>query len=287
VDAPGACDRFEPTDLPGAEPTPLFTLSDASYLRQTVALLRRCRRLGHTGRMGVLLLDPVPERERARLADLAVEVVVSASDAWRNGLEKSGLKLFLPKFFHSPRYLLLDSDTLPLDRRLFRLRTDPERLALVEESDLFWPASDRGVTAATHPEVVGSPVLQTGLYQIERRTWERLFPRIEARIRSDSSAFGDMAAVNSFCRSHPGDFQSLPETAHLVLRPRGDGPSSAAHLPKLAVADGRLRFKDRDVLAIHYTHSRGRVRSVRDYRRLFPGWRPGRDRTPDETVIRL
>ena len=249
----------------------LCMISDGGWVAQAENLCRQIRQLGASNRICLLLLDAIPESYCSMLSDLAVEISVSDGRCWPSLLPRTGIKLWLPTFFSAEEYILLDSDLIILSEDFFKAFAPAHgRMKLVRESSLVWRAGKKGVSEQ-HTNIVGQPVLQTGVMSFERSFWDAHFPELLNRIENDPSEFGDMVAVNQFMIDNPQLLEPVSEEACLVLRPTGGGPSTRVHLPRTRVTDGKLLYEGKCVLSLHYTHSEGKVCTYQDISSMMGG----------------
>lgn len=233
-------------------------ISDNCWIAQAENVCKQIRRLGRSNRICLLLLDPVPYLYRTKLSELAVEVRVSKDCFWNSGMPRTGLKLWLPIFFHSDSYILLDSDLIILSESFFDvLAPAPSKIKLIRESALFWHAGKKGITFEHHSAIIERPILQTGVMSFERVFWQTHFKNILGHIKRDPSEFGDMVAINLFLADNPQFLEPLSEETCLVLRPTGLGKSTRGHLSRTISVGCDIFYDGKRVLSIHYTNSNG------------------------------
>lgn len=249
--------------------TALCIISDGIWIAQAVNVCRQIREQGSSERICLLLLDCLPVSHYSKLSDLEVEIRVCDKQCWPTALPKTGIKLWLPKFFPAEEYVLLDSDLIILSGEFFdAFMPVSGRMKLVRESALTWCAGKKGVSDEQHTSIVGQPVLQTGIMSFDRTFWNAHIQEIFNRIQSDSSEYGDMVAVNQFMADNPDFLEPLPEEFCLVLRPNGMGPSTRVHLPRISVKRGELFYDRKPILSLHYTNSKGKICSYQDILRM-------------------
>jgi len=168
--------------------------------------------------------------------------------------------MWLPQFFRADSYILVDSDLILLSEDFLRAFLPVSgKLKLVRESFLVWRAGKKKVAIENHANIIGQPLLQTGVMSFTRDFWQTYFCEFTTRIATDPSEFGDMVALNQFIADYPYLLEAVPEEACLVLRPTGKGASTRAHLPMTRFVNGRFWYDGREVLSIHYTSSNGQV----------------------------
>lgn len=240
--------------------TAVCIVSDGLWLSQAESLCRQIRRLRRSERVCLLLLDSPSKAQHATLTALGVEVCELTEYSLPVGIPRTGLKMWLPRFFESKGYLLLDSDLILLSEDFFNLFSPvPGRVKLVQESALCWRAGKKGISSEYHAAIVGRSILQTGVMSFDRTFWRTHFEEVLRYIVDDPSEFGDMAALNLFVAHNPQLLEPVPEEACLVLRPSALGPSTEAHLQRTAAFGKEILYDGRRVLSVHYTNSRGEV----------------------------
>lgn len=253
-----------PVALP-SEAAGIFFVTDRLYGRQAVALVQRLRSLGVDSRIGALAIDSLTRECGRSLINLGCEMVEWDARGRPGWMNRSGLKLWIPCFFESEYYILLDTDLAVFSPDLLRacVRAD-ESIALVEEDYLTWGIGDKGI-GQFHADLMGRPVFQTGLIGIGASLWRATIRDIRQICQDDPSECGDMAAINLFARRNPDAIVSLPPEVCLVWRLTGKGASTREHLKHIRAEGGVFTYRGRPILSAHYTASAGRVVQVDDY----------------------
>jgi len=245
-------------------------ISDGNRIKQAENVCRQIRQLGRSERICILLLDSSSQLQHSCLSQLGVEIKVADSPFWSESTPRTGLKLWLPAFFHADSYLLLDSDLIILSANLFdAFKPVHGRLKLVKESFLVWQEGKKGISQEQHRRIIGKPILQTGVMSFDHIFWQNQFEALFNRIQNDQSEFGDMVAVNLFMADNPQFLEPLPEETCLVLRPTGDGPSTRVHIRQITVIGDQILYGGKAILSIHYTYSKGEVHTYADILKLL------------------
>lgn len=237
----------------------LCIITDNKYLNQTIFLIRQIRVFSKFARICILLLENLKsEYAYALLNDLNVEIKIYDCIHKLKNHSRTGLKMLVPFYFSSPKYILLDSDIFILNANFFEsIKPVKRKITLVKESELVWESGFKGLCNQNHALIIGKPIFQTGVISFYRNFWEEYKDEIFKLIERDRSDWGDMVAINMFCYQHNDLVNSLSERVNLVIRPNGKGKSTICHILRLKNTNGRVMYKDLPVYSFHYTHSNG------------------------------
>jgi|GEM_PF-4925269 len=187
-------------------------------------------------------------------------------------IKLSGNKLFLPTMIPKHRYyILIDTDILILRKNFFGQFTnqiDP-RATLISETftcaDFLKKHPWQKARFDHFPAILGQPYLQTGAIGICYSTYCDIFRLIVKLIQGIRVQMGDLQIWNYIALQHPQLFRFIAPQHCLVLRPDGTGFSSKFHLPYITYDMGNLKYQGYLVDALHYTSSRGRVITIKEY----------------------
>ena len=87
---------------------------------------------------------------------------------------------------------------------------------------------------------------------------------------------GDLLTWNDWVYRFPQLFNLVSPHNCLVLRPDGSGARSKLHIPELAYKNNILYYQNQEVMALHFTKSKGTKKTWKDYEPLLTNPHSGR-----------
>lgn len=246
-----------------------------SYARQAASMYAQLEAFGVADKAWLVPLEPLDAAANETLRGLfpgrRTEVLELPF-----GLKLSGNKPFLPGMVPPhDHYLLLDTDLLVVREAFFAAfaRVPTDRITQVADTftvaDFLRAAPWQAPRFAVFPGLEHRPYIQTGAIGLPHAAFVAIRDELYAALKraAETTTTGDLQAWNHLARTRPELFHLLPPRACLVLRPDGSGFSTGVHAPDVTWRAGAPEYRREPVLCLHYTHSGGRVRTLRDYAR--------------------
>ena len=248
------------------------------YLLQSLNMYEQLRRYGLEHYAWVVPLERL-QAKSLKLLHQSFQDHVAETLQMPGAIKRSGNKIFLPTMVpKAKRYLLLDTDIVILSHHFIKRFLDiPEkRIVLVEELFCwqdwlrFRHPSFQHMVNTQFPHLLRERYIQTGSIGISHQVYQQIFDTFISELLAERSEFcGDLIIWNHWVNTYPHLFHLVPPAYCLVLRPDGSGESSTLHRPNLRYADEILFYRNEPVKALHFTSSKGIVKTWNDYAQLM------------------
>lgn len=218
-----------------------------------------------------------------------------------SGVKLSGNKIFLPNMVpNAEKYVVIDTDILILNRGFIDafLGDTNEHIVILSEnfsweewlllrnilkstslanqdytdSEASKPKKHRKLNNLIENEFFylrDKLYVQTGSFGIPHQVYQDIFDSFVLDLTNESRLHrGDLIVWNNWVSKFSELFHLISPHNCLVLRPDASGPSSKLHLPNLSYKNGVLLYHNSPIMALHFTNSKGVVRTWKDYEQI-------------------